>query len=72
METIADLTADIRKWERNAWANGSGGLALLLDAIATRLEHLQKIYQPHREARSSAEIPKDTGDPSTGKLGDCR
>ena len=50
-DTLDDIIADIRRWERNAWANkdvktgkhdcpniGGGGLGLLLDAIATRLE----------------------------------
>lgn len=71
-DTITNLIADIRKWEKNAKANSvdpnlveiCSGLVPVLDSIATRLEQLVKdgLYVTPEAARKFAQEQKDIMD----------
>lgn len=71
-DTITNLIADIRKWEKNAKNNSvdpnlteiCSGLVPVLDSIATRLEQLVKdgLYVTPEAARKFAEEQKDIMD----------
>lgn len=71
-DTITNLIADIRNWEKNAKKNSAdpeladicSGLVPVLDSIATRLEMLVKdgFYVTPEAARKFAEAQKDIMD----------
>ena len=71
-DTITNLIADIRSWEKNAKKNSAdpklaevcSGLVPVLDSIATRLEQLVKdgFYVTPEAARKLAEAQKDIMD----------
>ena len=71
-DTITNLIADIRSWEKNAKKNSAdpklaevcSGLVPVLDSIATRLEQLVKdgFYVTPEAARKFAEAQKDIMD----------
>ena len=71
-DTITNLIADVRNWEKNAKKNSAdpklaevcSGLVPVLDSIATRLEQLVKdgFYVTPEAARKVAEAQKDIMD----------